>query len=469
MEKFEIDDIKSVEVYCNFVEKAKSTLLSLIEGIRSNIKNYEERIDDTTKDVSENESAREKCEQEIVKMENKIGEIKDAIDNVESTYKKIADAYSSTSKGDTKDLYSKIIEEARNNCEEDVEKNRSEIARLNSDIEGVKVDIANYTSTIDDLNKDLDEYNLELNKYKKTLEYFEKVSSKAETDLEDISNEKEVTKKPESRVSKSTRKVSRAKETDSDEETSSSSSRIIKEKPSILETLKSDTYQTPKEEKKEEPVVEVVEENETKTTEADFESSLKQIYDITGFKPKEETVTVEETVEVSNTPVLDLETASAPSFDFDFDFDKKENFSLDSSKKVYTDNLESLFSTAPDIEKSENVVEDSPFLDSDFSDWENILNSTDTQMGGVQNEIKNEDSAIDELLKPYGTSFKRLSSLIGDRVSRRNGSSEDFEMTIKDVENAINEIDGNDLKAMKKVGPEITILRKVKNLKEGNR
>lgn len=466
MEKFEIDDEKNVEVYSSFVEKAKSTLLSLIENIKGNIKNSEDRIKDTEKDVNENESAREKCEQEIVKMENRISEIKDAIDNVESTYKKIADAYSSTSKGDTKDLYSKIIEDAKANCEEDVEKNRSEIARLNSEIEGVKVDIANYSSTIDELNKDLDEYNLELDKYNKTLEYFEKISDKAETDLEEISNEKAIVKKPESRVAKTSKKTSKTKDTETDDD--SNSSRVIKEKPSILETLKNDTYKIPKEEPKKEDASLKTEDEKEKTTEPDFESSLKQIYDLTGYNPQKEEIVTEEKVEEKTVNLTDgFNLDSAPSFDFDFDFDKKEEPKKE-EKKVYTDNLESLFSSAPDMESQSNPVEESPFLDSDFSDWENLLNSTDTQMMNKIEDVNSDYSSIDAMLKPYGTSFKRLLGLIGNRVFHIDGSNDPFEMDTKDVENAINAIDGNDLKSMKKVGPEITILRKVKALKEGN-
>lgn len=467
MEKFEIDDAKSVEVYSSFIEKAKDTLITLIENIKSNIKNSEARIKETERDVNENESHREKCEQEIVKMENRIGEIKDAIDNVESTYKKIADAYSSTSKGDTKDLYSKIIEEAKANCEEDVERNRSEIARLNSDIEGVKVDIANYTSTIDELNKDLDDYNLELDKYNKTLEYFEKISTKAETDLDEISNEKATSKKTESRVAKSaTRKVSKSKETESDGE-EDSSSRIIKDKPSILETLKSDTYKTVKEEPKiEEPVFEPKDIEEK--VEVDFEPSLKQIYDLTGYKPQKESETRKEVnIESDNKSKEDLILESAPSFDFDFGFDKKEEPKKE-EKKVYTDNLDSLFSDAPEMEDSNPVIENSPFLDSDFSDWENLLNSTDTQMMNIVEDKKEDNTFIDEMLKPYGTTFNRLSGLTGNAIYHRDGTNSSFVITGKDVEFAINAIDGNDLKSMKKVGPEITILRKIKGLKEGN-
>ena len=40
-------------------------------------------------------------------------------------------------------------------------------------------------------------------------------------------------------------------------------------------------------------------------------------------------------------------------------------------------------------------------------------------------------------------------------------------MSSEDVINAINAIDGNDLRAMKTVGPEITLIRIVKKMKEG--
>ena len=68
----------------------------------------ENAIEDTTKEITDTESSREKCENEIVKMEGKIETFRETIENVENTYKKIVDAYSSTSKGETKELYSDI-------------------------------------------------------------------------------------------------------------------------------------------------------------------------------------------------------------------------------------------------------------------------------------------------------------------------------------------------------------------------
>ena len=138
MEKFEIDGTKGPEIFSGFVTKAKSVITALIDNVKANIREYETKIEDTAKEISDNEISREKCEHEITKMEGKIDTIKDAIENVENTYKKIVDAYSSTSKGETKELYSGIIDSAKANCEKDVEKNRSEIARLNSDIEAIK-------------------------------------------------------------------------------------------------------------------------------------------------------------------------------------------------------------------------------------------------------------------------------------------------------------------------------------------
>ena len=112
--------------------------------------------------------------------------IKEAIENVENTYKSIESAYATTSVGDTKNLYSDLISEAKANCEKDVEKNRSEIAKLNSDIEAIKNNIQEFNHNIDELANKSDIFKLELAKYEKANDYFEKLTEKAKADLQDF-------------------------------------------------------------------------------------------------------------------------------------------------------------------------------------------------------------------------------------------------------------------------------------------
>ncbi len=419
MEKFEFEGEKNVEIFSGFVSRTKDALTTLIDNIKDNIKEYEQRIEDTTKEVSDNESSREKCEHEITKMENKIDSIKEAIENVESTYKKMVDAYASTSKGETRELYSEIIDGARANCEKDVEKNRSEIARLNSDIEAIKNNISEFTKIIDDLNKSLDNYNLELYKYNKALEYMDKISDKTAQDLEEISSKREITvKKAEG---KATTKKTEPKKTASK----------AKEVEVEVEEEKKPRATAPK-------VENVVKEDkeEQPSRNSSFEDSLKQIYDFTGYTPKRE------------------EPEVAPK--------------VEEEKTVYTDNLESLFTNeANDVEDKK---EDSNFLDADISSWESMLNTPNIEpvMDNVVDRHESIEDTVNQLLNPYGTTYQRLKSITSDRIVFRNGTIIPFDMTIEDVVKAVNSIDGNDLKKMKTVGPEITLLRKIKAMKEGN-
>lgn len=428
MERFEFDDERALDIFSGFVGKAKVVLTTLVENIKFNIKGYETKIEDTTKEIEDNEISREKCIHEISKMESKIAGIKDVIENVESTYKKIADAYSSTSRGETKELYSEIIDGARANCEKDVEKNRSEIARLNSDIEAIKNNIAEFSKVIDDLNRDLENYNLELFKYNKALEYMDKVATKNNEDLEEISNRKEVTKKTEVKTAKRTDVKSRGKVEEKEPIKTSRESA----KSSVLKTLDEETYSTPKS---------ILEEKKPKDN---YDATLKQIYDLTGYKPSDK----------------ELEIKSvAPEV-------KQEE------KKVYTDNLESLFTNPQVDNKVEPVIEGSkkpemaPFMDNDFSSWEEILNTPEVKPEApVDNGA---EDTVNQLLTPYGTNYARLKRLIGNEIGYKDGSKKPFELTIDDVIKAVNAIDGNDLKKMKMVGPEITLLRKVLKMKEGN-
>lgn len=440
MEKFEIDGEKSLEVFSGFVSRAKGVLTTLIDNIKTNIKGYETRIEDTTKEISDNEVSRERCEHEITKMEDKIDTIKDAIENVESTYKKMVDAYSSTSKGETKELYSEIIDGARANCEKDVEKNRSEIARLNSDIEAIKNNISEFTKIIDELNKDLDNYNTELFRFNKALEYLEKISDKTSEDLEEIANKKETsTKKAEnSSAKKSTTKKTTTRKTviedddDEDEE-------IVEKRPSVLDTFETETFETNNEEKKDLTVDEKI----ASINDVPLEDALQHIYDLTGYKP--ETKKTEEVAKAEPT-----------------------------TQPLYTENLENLFSTPSKDVVEEPKTDISSFLDEEFSSWENILN-TPAINSAVESkeEVKPiedgmEDTA-NQLLAPYGTSVARLKGLLSNEVEYKNGEKFPFIISNEDIIKAVNSVDGNDLKKMKTVGPEITLLRKVKEMKEGSR
>lgn len=463
MEKFEIDEEKRLEIFNNFMGKAKDAFSTLIENIKANIKKYEQAIEDTSKEIEESESSCEKCEHEISKMESKIDSIKETIENVENTYKKMVDAYSSTSKGETKELYSDIIDGAKANCDKDVEKNRSEIARLNSDIEAIKNNIAEFTKIIDELNRDLEGYKLELAKYNKALEYMEKVEEEASTNLENISINKE---EPKKKVEKATKKtVKKTKEVvlepvgedldlDEEDDESEDDSVVLEEEvisEPIVESETKDEKDADIEFELEAPEVEPEPTNvEVKVSEpVDFEESLKQIYDLTGYKPKKEEPKIEEE------PVEKEET------------------------KIYSDNLENLFNKNED--KPREDITKSEFDSSEMSEWERILNGADDMLENVRTkETKNEElnikraSSIDnavetvnQLLKPYGTSFERLNSLVGEKIEYKDGSSIPFVMNTEDVIKAVNAVDSNDLKMMRTVGSEITLIRKVKHLKEG--
>lgn len=439
MERFEFEEERTLDLFSGFVGKTRIVFTALIENIKINIKGYETRIKETTKEIEDNEASREKCAHEITKMENKIADIKDAIENVESTYKKIVDAYSSTSKGDTRELYSEIIDGAKANCDKDVEKNRSEIARLNSDIEAIKNNITEFTKIIDELNRNLEDYSLELYKHNKVLEYMNKVSDKANEDLEEISSRKEILKKAEVKSTRSTaskKSVSKSEDKTTVSKVSKESSAVSKS--SAFNTLNNETFKTPtkKVEKEQKPKKEEI-----------YDETLRQIYDLTGYKPSG----------ISIKP----EGPKVPAV--------KE-------KKVYTDNLESLFS-APESksvqEKTSSAPkkeEGNPFLNSSFSNWEDILNTPTAAVRQETNVLANSglEDTVNQLLSPYGTNFKKLVSLVGKEIVHKDGSKVSFTLNPDDLVKAINAIDGNDLKMMKTVGPEVTLLRKVMRMKEGN-
>ena len=400
MEKFEMDEEK-LDIFNDFTNKTKDALSTLIDDIKRCIKEYQEAIKKTNNQISENEKSKSKCENEIVNMKVEINGIKEAIDNVQSTYKKMVDAYSETSKGSTKEIYSEIIESARLNCENDVEKSRNEITKLNSTIEAIKNNISEFKKTIDSLKVDLANYKEELAKYNKALDYMEDTFNRITMDFDNILSNKEV------------------------EETSVSVDEDKDELKSIINNL-NDVENVALENEKPKEEANVVSESPKETI--DFDNSLKQIYDLTGYKPK-----------------------------------KKEEEKKEEAKEV----IEETLNDTKEEEKENKSKND------DFVEWEKILSGSENIFDDDTNNIKEEpikESDIDvvnSLLKPYGTSYDSLSNLISDKITYKDGKTIDFNLSPKDLIEVINEIDGNDLKKMKIVGPEITLLKKVKSMKEG--
>jgi len=452
MERFEIRNDISLEVFTNFVSKTKETLTLINEEIRNNIKSYEERIEETQREIVETETSREKCEHEISKMEDKIDNIKEAIENVENTYRKMAEAYSSTSKGETKDIYSDILDGAKSNCEKEVEKNRSEIARLNSDIEAIKNNILEFNRIIGGLNKDLSNYKSELDKYNKACEYMEKTSSKVEQDFDDISEERSTSK------NKSTSKKTSSKVIEDlvPEEINIRSEEEVKAEPKKeVEELDKDSTDAFPFEVPEIQLEAVPEEPQKSKVVQEIDESLQRIYDLTGYKPKKE----EPIEEIKEEPKIE-----AP---------KKEEPKVE-EHPVYSDNLEDLFKKVNEDARPETSI--NKYDEQEMSEWERILNSGE-DLSNINvpetpveepKTVDNPEDTINQLLKPYGTTYARLSKLISNKITHKDGTSIPVDMKVEDVVKAVNSIDGNDLKAMKTVGPEITLLRKVKQMKEGN-
>lgn len=458
MERFEIKKESGLEAFVNFIDSTKEKFAALSKNIKDSIKKYEKHIEDAETQIASAVSSREKCEAEINKMENKIGEIKDAIENVENTYMKIVEAYSSTSKGETKELYSDIIDGAKASCDKDVERNRNDIARLNSDIEAVKNNIEELNRQISDLEKDCDACNKELAKYRKADEYFEKVNADLAKDLDDINKD---SLKPKSPVKKAV-KADELKE------------EVVIEPTQGKEELVIEPTQE-KEENVEEPAKfeseEVIEPNNEKTLEID--DALQRIYDLTGYK-KEEIVKDEEPIEepvFEEKPIV-MEEAIEPTPTIE-------------PEPVYTNNLENLFAQPSEDVKIEPVKDE--YDDTDMIAWESILNGADAMLDEKKSDVinqppvepisiespvksiivENANETVNQLLKPYGTTIERLQGLVGDTITYKDGSSLPFILTSEDVVKAINLIDGNDLRRMKTIGPEITIIKIVKKMKEG--
>lgn len=438
MERFEINKDSGLELFSSFVSGTKEKLNALADIIKENIKKYETNIESAEVQIAETVSSREKCENEIAKMEVKIDTIKDAIENVESTYKKIVEAYSSTSKGETKEIYSDIIDGAKANCEKDVEKNRSDIARLNSDIEAINNNIQEFNRLIDELDKNLEGYKQELDKYKKAEEYLDKANSEIICNLEEIGDNKP-------KVKTATKKQVAVKEPKIE----------VKKKEEVIE--------------EKEPKKEPIEITKLKEDPVMFNEELQRIYDLTGYKKEEPKV-----------EHIEEKKVEEPKVEFE---EIKEQTSKIEPEPIYTNNLENLFAVPSEDVKIEPVKED--YNDTDMFEWEKILNGTDTMYEGKAVEFRmpieektatvetptdiiiNPNDNANQLLAPYGTTIERLQSLVNDTIIYKDGTTKPFEITNEDVIKAINAIDGNDLRKMKTVGPETTIIKIVKKLKEG--
>lgn len=409
MERFEMMIDSGLIEFKGFLGKTKDTIGSLIEDIKNHISVYERRIQDTEEEISDAENSSRTCEQEIARLQEQINNLKKSIDNVEKTYKKMVEAYSSTSEGSTKDIYGDIIENARENCERDVEKNNAEIDNLTDSIYGIKNNIKEFNSSIDGLNRDLEDYKFELAKYTRALQYMQKVYDGVIDDLSDIETGKNSRIKP---VTKKTNEsvIESKKETNHTQD--------------VQEDI---TDKQDEDEKKEIP-----------NNNDDPAEELQRIYDLTGYTPSEKK---EETKEET----------------------KEEN-------TVYSGNLENLFlnSGVEDIKSSPSnddaLQQKNVYNDNELSEWEEMLNEKTITFD--EPLAPKEEDTVNQLLKPYGTTYEELISFADDRIEYKDGTILPLEISREDVINAINQIDSIDLKAMKIVGPITTLLKKIKKLKE---
>ncbi len=523
MGNYEDDKTQSLEIFSSFVEKTKAAMQSLVENIKENIKIFEIEISNSTRDARANEDSIKKCENEITRKTEEIETIKESIENVQNTFKKIVDAYSSTSRGETKDLYSEVIENARKNCEEETEKYQEEIATLNGDIEAINGNIKEFTQTGRDLEELIDKYTQELEKYKKALSFVNETVGKYNNRLDNINNNIIQTKREKGKPLNFGYTYYRPSELNS-----------------TVEHYNIGSGETVGE-KFEEPTLEST---------VNFEDSLKQIYDLTGYTPPAPEEKEEETeeVEVKQEEVKDVEVNE--------DALKAEEFKIDTEEtpeapeeETKEEKKEEVKEEAQEEEVKEETSEEpkeeeEDSLSSDeIDEWEKILNSADDMLSNLNKasdepkeeeklvapetkeepkeepapEVKEEKAApiipdveaikeeavpapeapapeepkieaeaekvaeeitnkeddlnketLEQLLKPYGTTYEKLSGNVSKEYTRKDGTKVPFELTLEDVIKAINAVDGNDLKQMKIVGPEITILKKVKSMKEGN-
>ena len=260
MEKFKIEGLyNDLMQFSDYASRLKDKFLNQVEKTNEIIMLYNDAIKNTESEIKENEGSMEKCKNEIKKMNEKIKSIEASTRNVKTTYQNIVDAYSKTSEGNTKNLYSEIIETARLNCEDETEKNEREITRLNDDISAINNNIINFTKIIEELNLSLEKQKLELSKYNKSLDYLKELTRQSNREIDNIANRKDV-------IKHTPRTSFVTNENDYEKEN---------KKDSYIKDTRKDDY---KEEKPKE---------ETKSYNSDFDDSLRQIYDLTGYSKKE--------------------------------------------------------------------------------------------------------------------------------------------------------------------------------------
>ena len=505
MEKFDFNKDDKLEIFNDFVMRAKSVGQTLISDVKETIKRYEKAIDTNSKDIKENDNAINKCDQEISRKKEEIGRLKDKIENVQNTYKKMVDAYSSTSRGDTKDIYSNIMNNAKVSCDEEVNKYNEEISKLSEDIEQIKNNIIEFSNTANNLNMLLNKNSQELDKFKKVLDYLTDNINKYSNSIDNINNN-----------------------------ITQSRNRGISYNFGYYRPDYNNNYNTkvePKEEpKKEESAI-------------SFDDSLKQIYDLTGYKPKEEEEPKVIEPEETNTNIFDSnleaflnatkdikeektdepkeeikEETVEPKIEEIKEESKEEPKKEDKEVKEETpeskdeEKTEEDKKEEPKVEETdekpkdgaleETIIEDS-LSKEEISEWEKILNGADdmfTNLKKPREELKTKEEKVEEvketaeeptqeikentvpvsstiidsdletlnqLLKPYGTDFDKLKGLISNEIEYKDGTKKEFVLDVKELINTINAIDGNDLKRMKIVGPETTILKMMKQTKEG--
>ena len=478
MEKFDFNKDDKLEIFNDFVMRAKSVGQTLISDVKETIKRYEKAIDTNSKDIKENDNAINKCDQEISRKKEEIGRLKDKIENVQNTYKKMVDAYSSTSRGDTKDIYSNIMNNAKVSCDEEVNKYNEEISKLSEDIEQIKNNIIEFSNTANNLNMLLNKNSQELDKFKKVLDYLTDNINKYSNSIDNINNN-------------ITQSRNRGR-----------SYNFGYYRPDYNNNY--NTKVEPKEEpKKEESAI-------------NFDDSLKQIYDLTGYKPKEEEEPKVIEPEETNTNIFDSNLEAFLNATKDIKEEKtdepKEEIKEETPESKDEEKTEEDKKEEPKVEETdekpkdgtleETIIEDS-LSKEEISEWEKILNGADdmfTNLKKPREELKTKEEKVEEvketakeptqevkektapvssaiidsdletlnqLLKPYGTDFDKLKGLISNEIEYKDGTKKEFVLDVKELINTINAIDGNDLKRMKIVGPETTILKMMKQTKEG--
>ena len=467
--KYEEDSKDKLEVFNNFTNIAKDAVQTLISNIKDNIKQYEDIIDYTNKQIAENQSSREKCEKEITRKSDAIERTKENIENIQNTYKKMVEAYSSTSVGGTKDIYSDIINGAKTNCDDQVKKCSEEITTMHADIEAIRNNISEFNRTVNSLNISLGRYRNELSKYRKSLDYMNDVAISFQNNLDNILNNVEPVKKGEARIIGNI--PSGANIVVGNVEVEKNAEDVPptfngNNSSNLSDVFASETFDL----------------NDHKD---DVDDSLKQIYDLTGYKPKDDNKKEDKkkpTEEKDSKPEEKEEKKDKKEKSTEKKEEKKEEEKEPKEEKKEKDKKD----------KSEERKQDvDSFDEDDISEWEKILNGADDMISNLskveykeekeepkreeakkkepQSQDKKDIETANQLLKPYGTSFDKLKALVSKEIKYKDGTTKEFKLEPLDLIKVVNEIDGNDLKRMKVVGPEITLLKKIKAMKEGNK